>query len=331
MNTVPNLLKTTTNNLRHFTSVTDVVNVDALSKSALQIKQNPLANNLLGKNKRIGLIFLNPSLRTRLSTQIAAENLGMQAIVFNAGIEGWSWEFNDGTLMNGTSVEHIKDAAPILGSYFDVLAFRSFPDLKNRATDYSEYIFKSFVKYVGKPVISLESATVHPLQSLADIVTIKENSTNIIKPKIVLTWAPHIKPIPQCVANSFAQWVTAWKKEGANLDFTIAHPIGLELDESFTNGAKIINDQKEALENADFIYVKNWSSYKNYGKCVTGYDDWMLKTEKLNPKSKIMHCLPVRRNVEISEAVLDGTQSLVTAQAANRVWATQAVLQQILL
>lgn len=314
--------------MKQFLSVHDVQDIDALVQKALTYKAAPFSDKILGANKRIGCLFLNPSMRTRLSTQIAAQNLGMEAIVFNVGAEGWSLEFVDGAVMNGTSVEHVKDAAPIFGSYFDVLAIRTFPSLQNREEDYSETIIKQFVKYAGIPVISLESATLHPMQSLTDVLTIKETFKWDRKPKVVLTWAPHVKPLPQCVANSFAQWMTAWKDS----DFVITHPEGYQLDEMFTNGATITTNQNDALQNADFIYVKNWSSYHDYGKILCTDQRWMLTAEKLKStnNAKVMHCLPVRRNVELSDEILDSANSIVTQQASNRVWAAQAVLSTIL-
>jgi len=323
--------------MKKFTSVFDVADINALALKALAYKKNPLADQHLGENKRIGLLFLNPSLRTRLSTQIAARNLGMEAIVFNVDKEGWALEFEEGAIMSGNTVEHVKDAAPVLGHYFDILCIRTFPSLKNREDDYSEMFINQFIKYAGVPVISLESATLHPLQSLTDIVTIKEvlnAKSNAIgqgaktKPKIVLTWAPHIKPLPQCVANSFAQWINAW----GEADFVITHPQDYELDEKFTKGATITHDQDAALRNADFVYVKNWSTYTDYGKVYENDPEWMLTEEKLKAtnNAKVMHCLPVRRNVELSDEVLDSTHSLVTQQAGNRVWAAQAVLAEIL-
>jgi N-succinyl-L-ornithine transcarbamylase len=316
--------------MNHFISATDVTNIQQLVNQGLQYKSNPFLDAQLGKGKRIGLLFLNPSLRTRLSTQVAAANLGMEAIVFNVDKEGWALEFQEGAVMNGTSVEHIKDAAPVLGQYFDILAIRTFPSLKNKAEDYSEMFIKQFIRFAGVPVVSLESATLHPLQSLTDIITIQESLQNnaATKPKVVLTWAPHIKPLPQCVANSFAQWVNAW----GNANFVITHPKGYELAPAFTNGASIIHDQEEALKNADFVYVKNWSSYEQYGQMLGSNNNWMLTNDKLaiTNQAKIMHCLPVRRNIELSDEILDGPNSLVTQQAGNRVWAAQAVLAEIL-
>ena len=317
--------------MKQFISVNDVPDINALVKKALAYKPNPFSDKALGAGKRIGLLFLNPSLRTRLSTQIAASNLGMEAIVFNVDKEGWALEFEEGAIMSGNTVEHIKDAAPILGQYFDVLAIRTFPSLKNKEDDYSEMFVNQFIKYAGVPVVSLESATLHPLQSLTDIITIQEDSrlrTRDSRLKIVLTWAPHIKPLPQCVANSFAQWVNAW----GEADFVITHPEDYELDEKFTRGATIIKDQNEALKDADYVYVKNWSTYTDYGKIYENDPEWMLTNEKLalTNNAKVMHCLPVRRNVELSDEILDGPNSIITQEAGNRVWAAQAVLATLL-
>ena len=314
--------------MKNFISVSDVPDINALVKKALDYKNDPFVSKSLGTNKRIGLLFLNPSMRTRLSTQIAAQNLGVEAIVFNIGHEGWTLEFEEEAIMSGTTVEHVKDAAPVLGKYFDILGIRTFPSLNNREDDYSELYIKQFIKYAGIPIVSLESATLHPLQSLTDIITIKENFTEKRKPKIVLTWAPHVKPLPQCVANSFAQWVNEW----GEADFVITHPEEYELDKKFTKGATITHDQDEALKDADFVYVKNWSTYEDYGKIYCNDPGWMLtkKKLKLTNKAKVMHCLPVRRNVELSDEILDGKHSIVTQQAANRVWAAQAVLSEIL-
>jgi N-succinyl-L-ornithine transcarbamylase len=235
--------------------------------------------------------------------------------------------------MNGTTVEHIKDAAPILGNYFDILCIRTFPGLLNQADDYSEKVLNHFIQYAGIPVISLESATLHPLQSLTDIITIKESielsgAFKHKKPKVVLTWAPHIKAIPQCVSNSFSEWMNSW----GEADFIITHPQGYELSEAYTEGATILHDQDLALKDADFVFVKNWSAYHEYGKVLCSDASWMLTNQKLavTNDAKVMHCLPVRRNVELSDEVLDGPNSLVTKQASNRVWAAQAVLSEIL-
>ncbi|HEY0055435.1 MAG TPA: acetylornithine carbamoyltransferase [Pedobacter sp.] len=316
--------------MKLFTSVHDVANVPAIVKEALELKANPFAHQELGKNKTIGLIFLNPSLRTRLSTQKAALNLGMNAIVMNIDKEGWALETRDGVVMDGTTVEHIREAAGVMGEYCDVLGIRSFPSLKDKEEDYSEDIFNKFIKYSGIPVVSLESATRHPLQSLADLITIEEHKKTS-KPKVVLTWAPHVKALPQAVPNSFAEWMCKAQQEGM-IDFVITHPEGYELAEQFTPGATITYNQDEALEGADFIYVKNWSSYHDYGKVLTEGEGWMMTQEKLKAtnKGKVMHCLPVRRDLELGSDILDSVDSLVIQEAGNRVWAAQAVIKGIL-
>ena len=314
--------------MKQFISAHDVKDINAIVEKALLYKADPFKDKTIGVNKRIGCLFLNPSMRTRLSTQIAAQNLGMEAIVFNVGSEGWSLEFEEGAIMNGSTVEHVKDAAPIMGNYFDILAIRTFPTLKSREEDYSEQYIQQFIKYAGIPIVSLESATLHPLQSLTDVITIKETFSETRRPKIVLTWAPHVKPLPQCVANSFAQWINAW----GEAEFVITHPNGYELAEQFTNGANIVHDQNEALKEADYIYVKNWSSYQDYGQVLSTDPSWMLTNDKLKltNNAKVMHCLPVRRNIELSDEILDGPNSIITREASNRVWAAQAVLNEIL-
>ena len=328
--------------MKNFISAHDVTDIDSLVRSALAYKADPLKDRTLGAHKRVGMLFLNPSMRTRLSTQIAAQNLGAEAIVFNVDKEGWALEFEEEAIMSGNTVEHVKDAAPIMGNYFDILCIRTFPSLKNKEDDYSELYIKQFIKYSGIPVVSLESATLHPLQSLTDIVTITEvglapkaegrlrsdGLADARRPKIVLTWAPHVKALPQCVANSFSQWVNAWGKA----DFVITHPEDYELDPQFTKGARITHNQDEALKDADFVYVKNWSTYEDYGKIYCNDPEWMLTNEKLRltNNARVMHCLPVRRNVELSDEILDGPASIVTREASNRVWAAQAVLAEIL-
>jgi N-succinyl-L-ornithine transcarbamylase len=314
--------------MKNFISAPDAADIDSLVRQALAYKADPLKDKTLGANRRVGMLFLNPSMRTRLSTQIAAQNLGAEPIVFNVDKEGWALEFEEEAIMSGNTVEHVKDAAPVMGNYFDILCIRTFPSLKNKEDDYSELYIKQFIKYSGIPVVSLESATLHPLQSLTDIITIQEEMGKAGKPKIVLTWAPHVKALPQCVANSFAQWVNAWGKA----DFVITHPEDYELDTQFTRGATITHDQDAALKNADFVYVKNWSTYTDYGKIYCNDPEWMLTNDKLRPtnSAKVMHCLPVRRNVELSDEILDGPSSIVTREAANRVWAAQAVLADIL-
>jgi N-succinyl-L-ornithine transcarbamylase len=317
--------------MKNFISAADVADIDSLVAKALAYKADPLKDKGLGANKRVGMLFLNPSMRTRLSTQIAAQNLGAEPIVFNVDKEGWALEFEEEAIMSGNTVEHVKDAAPIMGNYFDILCIRTFPSLKNKEDDYSELYIKQFIKYSGIPVVSLESATLHPLQSLTDIITITESlkaQGATRKPRIVLTWAPHVKALPQCVANSFAQWVNAWGKA----DFVITHPEDYELDTKFTKGAAITHDQDAALKDADFVYVKNWSTYADYGKIYNNDPEWMLTNEKMaaTNNAKVMHCLPVRRNVELSDEILDGPSSIVTREASNRVWAAQAVLAEIL-
>ena len=313
--------------MKQFISVNDVPDVAALVQEAIELKKQPYAFNHLGKHKTLGLIFMNPSLRTRLSTQRAAANLGMEVMVMNFDKDGWTLEMSEGAVMNGTTVEHIKDAAAVMGLYCDIIGIRSFPSLKNRDDDYNEVLLHKFIKYCGVPVVSLESATLHPLQSFADAITIKENWQLACKPKVVLSWAPHIKPLPQAVSNSFAQWMGK-----TDVDFVITHPEGFELNEQFTATATITHNQAEALEGADFVYVKNWSGYLDYGKTISGAENWMLTEKHLrnSRQAKIMHCLPVRRNLELSDELIDGPNSLVLQQAHNRLFAAQTVLKQLL-
>jgi len=312
--------------MKFFTTVHDIKNPDTLVKEALQIKADPYTLTNLGKRKTMGLIFLNPSLRTRISTQKAAQNLGMDVIVMNIDKEGWALEFEEGAIMTGSKVEHIKDAAAVLGSYCDIIGLRSFPTLQNKAQDYSEHILLQFMKYCKVPLISLESATLHPLQSLADAMTIYEKRKKG-KPKVVLTWAPHIKPLPQAVANSFSEWMNA-----LDVDLVISHPEGYELCADYTKNSEIVYDQQQALEGADFVYVKNWSAYREYGLMPTVKENWLLNKNKMQFTNDafLMHCLPVRRNVELSDELLDGPRSLVQLQAENRVYAAQAVLKNML-
>lgn len=334
--------------MKHFLSVQDAIDsrlgVQGLIDSGLAYQREPVRDQKLGQGKRIGLLFLNPSLRTRLSTQIAAKNLGLDPIVLNLSNEGWSMEFQEGAVMNGTTVEHIKDAAPLLGGFFDVLCLRSFPKFSDRAEDESDHIIQALVKYSGVPVVSLESATRHPLQSLADLITIQETwqqraPAPHARPKVVLTWAPHIKAIPHCVAHSFVEWVQAWGKA----DLVVTHPPGYELSGRYLGKAPVVYNQREALEDADYVYVKNWSAYgapdrpQDYGKVLGPFPEWQLK-ESSFPKSasyelqkgRVMHCLPLRRNVELSDEILDGPRSLVTKLGKNRVWSAQAVLAEML-
>lgn len=329
--------------MKQFFSVNDVQNLDKLVNDALQAKASPFADQALGKNKTLGLVFLNPSLRTRMSTQKAAMNLGINVMVLNMGTDGWALETKDGVVMDSDKAEHIKEAAAVMGEYCDILGLRCFPSLQDAEQDYSEELFTKFTKYCNKPVISLESATRHPLQSLTDLITIVENwgfdyddqtqkyTPKTKKPKVVLTWAPHVKALPQAVPNSFAEWMCKAKDNGL-VDFVITHPKGYELKEEFTQGAQIEYDQDKALEDADFIYVKNWSSYSNYGQITSKDPQWMLTLDKLAPSNnaKVMHCLPVRRDVVISSEVLDSDSSIVIEQAGNRVWAAQGVLKEML-
>lgn len=328
--------------MKLFTSVHDVPNIKQFVNDALALKANPYAHQSLGKNKTLGLVFMNPSLRTRLSTQKAAVNLGMNVMVMNLDKEGWALETQDGVVMNGSTVEHIREAAAVMGQYCDILGLRSFPKLNNREEDYSEDFFNKFVKYCAVPVVSLESATRHPLQSFADLITIHETWQTKVSPtvgeleevrlpKVVLAWAPHIKALPQAVPNSFAEWMCKAQAE-VMIDFSIAQPKGYELSENFTKGAKIQYNLDEALNGADYIYVKNWSSYNDYGKILAYPDGWMMNNEKLKitNNAKVMHCLPVRRDLELSSEILDGPNSLVIHQAGNRLWTAQAVIKAML-
>jgi len=314
--------------MKQFLSASDTKDINGLIRKALHYKSSPLSDKSLGSGKTVGLIFLNPSMRTRISTQVAARNLGMEVIVFNLDKEGWQLEFEDGVIMNGSKAEHVKEAAAVMGQYFDILGIRTFPGLVDQQEDYSELYINQFVKHAGIPVVSLESATVHPLQSLADAITIQELKKTS-RPKVVLTWAPHVKALPQAVPNSFAQWMNAW----GDVDFIITHPKGYELDSRFSGKAEVEYDQNKALAGADFVYVKNWSSYTNYGKILSTDESWMITNKKLNvtQNAKVMHCLPVRRNVVIADEVLDGPNAVVIQQAGNRVWAAQAVLSELLI
>jgi len=314
--------------MKNFLSVEDVPDLTGLLHKALAYKAEPFIDKQLGVGKTLGMLFMNPSMRTRISTQVAARNLGMEVIVFNIEKDGWQLEFADGAIMKGDKTEHIKEAAAVLGQYLQVLGIRSFPKLTDRNEDYSEHVIRQFAKYSNIPVLSLESATLHPLQSLADILTIKENFQQPRRPKIVMTWAPHVKVLPQAVPNSFAQWVNAW----GEADFVIVQPEGYELAEQFTGNASIEHNQDKALQGADFVYVKNWSSYKNYGKIIRNDTSWMFTNKKLalTNDAKVMHCLPVRRNIVIADEILDGPNSIVIPQAGNRVWAAQTVLSELL-
>lgn len=316
--------------MNRFFSVADVDDLDLVVKEALSIKADPYRWRDLGKNKTLGLVFLNPSLRTRLSTQKAAMSLGMDVMVINMDKEGWALETRDGVIMNGTTVEHIREAAAVMGQYCDILGLRSFPSLKDKEADYTEELFNKFMRFCGVPVVSLESATRHPLQSLTDLITIMEHKA-VDQPKVVLAWAPHVKALPQAVPNSFSEWMCA-AQEQKLVHFTIAHPIGYELDKSFTKGAKFAYDLEDALKDADFVYVKNWSSYEDYGEVPSVKGDWLMTNDKLRMTNNaaVMHCLPVRRDLELSSEILDGPNSLVVKEAGNRVWAAQVVLKRML-
>ncbi len=311
--------------MRRFTSILDAADPKALIAEALQIKYHPYARSELGKNRCLGLVFLNPSLRTRLSTQRAAQNVGLNTMVTNIDQEGWSLETRD-IPMDGSKAEHIKEAAGVLGKYCDILGVRSFARLNSCVEDEEEEVLKGMIRYSGVPVISLESAFRHPLQSLADLMTIKEHARSP-QPKICLMWAPHIKPLPQAVANSFAEWVLA-----AGYSLTIAAPSGYELAPNFTAGATLVSSKAEGLDGADFVYVKNWSKYEPYGQTSGAFENWMITASDLShfPKALFMHCLPVRRDVELSSAVLDSRRSLVLEQAQNRIYSAQAVLTRVL-
>lgn len=313
--------------MKQFTSVRDVSDINKFVQEALELKRSPLVHSQLGKGKTLGLIFLNPSLRTRMSTQKAAYNLGMNVITVSMDKEGWSIEFEEGAVMNSNKTEHIKEAAAVIGQYCDIAGIRCFPGLTDRHFDSSEVVLNQFIRYCNVPVVSLESATLHPLQSFADLITITEHWNKPLKPKVVLTWAPHIKALPQAVPNSFAEWMCV-----SDVDFVITHPEGYELDEAFTDGATVTYDQESALHNADFVYVKNWSSFRDYGKILPVEKDWLLTNGKLNitNNAKVMHCLPVRRNLELPDEILDGENTLILQQAENRIYAAQAVLKRML-
>lgn len=312
--------------MQNFLSANNIDDIEVLAKEVLEIKKSPFQWKHLGENKTLVLIFLNSSLRTRLSTQKAAQNLGMNTIVLNLGQDSWNMEYQENAIMNGTTAEHIKEGAAVISQYADMIALRSFPSLTDKVSDYQEFVINQFIKYINVPLVNMESATVHPLQSLTDLATIREFTTKK-RPKVVLTWAPHIRALPQAVANSFAQWMNK-----ADVDFVITNPEGYDLAEEFRGNAPIIRDQAEAFKDADFIYAKNWSSYEDYGKILKSDFDWMINEEKmaLTNSAKFMHCLPVRRNVVVSDGVLDSPQSIVIQQAGNREWAAQAVIKRIL-
>ena len=308
--------------MKNYTSIKDIPNLSETIKEAILLKMNPFENSELGKHKTLVMLFFNSSLRTRLSTEKAAKNLGMDVMILNVN-DAWNLEFEDGTIMNMDKSEHIKEAAKVISQYADMIAVRAFPTLKDKAKDESEYILNSFLKYATVPMINMESATAHPLQALADAITISE-LTEQKKPKVVLSWAPHTKALPQAVANSFVEMM-----QNLEVDFIITHPEGYELNSEITHDTVINNNQEEALLNADFVYVKNWSSYNAYGEILNTDAGWMMTKKKLG-KAKFMHCLPVRRNVVVEDAVLDSDQSIVIQQANNRTFAAQVVLKQLL-
>lgn len=309
--------------MKHYTSVHDIDNIDSWIEEAKALKANPLKHVTLGQHKTLGLLFFNSSLRTRLSTQKAALNLGMNPIVMNVSGDAWGLEFEDGTIMNGNTAEHIKEAAAVVSQYCDIIAVRAFPSLTDRVKDESEQVISAFLKHASVPIVNMESATGHPLQALTDAITISEHAKKA-KPKVVLSWAPHVKALPHAVANSFTQ---AMQK--MDVEFVITHPEGYELNPEITGNTPIIYNQEEAFKDADFIYTKNWSSYKNYGKVLNTDPSWMITKEKIG-SAKFMHCLPVRRNVIVEDSVLDSDSSIVIQQANNRTYAAQLVLKKIL-
>lgn len=313
--------------MKNFLSIKDVTDLNQLITSGISAKKDPFKDAALGKNKTIGLLFFNSSLRTRLSTQKAAQNLGLNVIMMNVGQDSWGLEMEDGVIMNGDKAEHIKEAAAVIGRYCDIIGIRSFARLQDREKDYAEIVFEQFKKYAEVPIVNLESATRHPLQSLADCITIEEFRIKE-RPKVVLTWLPHFKALPQAVANSFCEWMNPM-----NVDLVITHPEGYDLSPEFVGRGEVIYDQNKALEGADFVYGKNWSSFDQYGQVLTQDPSWMINEEKmaLTDNGKFMHCLPLRRNMKVADEVLDGHRSLVIEQAANREWSAQAVLKEVLL
>jgi len=313
--------------MKHFTSVKDIPDLKKVVETALEIKKNRFDYQHLGKNKTMVLIFFNPSLRTRLSTQKAAMNLGMNTMVMNVSEDGWQLESELGVVMDGDKAEHLKEAIPVIGKYCDVvIGVRAFAKFQNKEDDYAEKILSQFIDYAGVPVISMEGATRHPLQSYADLVTIEEFKTKE-RPKVVLTWAPHPRALPQAVANSFVEWM-----QETDYELVVTHPEGYELAPEFMGNVKVDYDQKKAFEGADFIYAKNWASYTSYGQILSKDFGWRVNEEKmtLTNNARFMHCLPVRRNVVVSDGVLDGPSSIVVEQAANREITAQAVLKMIL-
>ncbi|MBD9229576.1 MAG: N-acetylornithine carbamoyltransferase [Prevotella sp.] len=320
--------------MKTFFNVEDLGNLDKAIAEALEVKANRFGYQELGKNKTLLMIFFNNSLRTRLSTQKAAMNLGMNVIVLDVNAGAWKLETERGVIMDGDKSEHLLEAIPVMSSYCDIIAVRSFAGLQDREFDYAESIVNQFVKYSGKPVVAMETATVHPLQAFADIITIKEKCTelNIKRPKVVLTWAPHCRALPQAVPNSFAQWMNA-----ADVDFVVTHPEGYELDPKFVGNAKVEYDQKKALEGADFVYAKNWScpgvtNPADYGKILSKDMGWTIDSEHMawTNNGYFMHCLPVRRGLIVTDDVIESDHSLVIPEAANREISAEVVLKRVL-
>ena len=312
--------------MKHFTSIQDVENLEEWLQDARELKSYPHMLSSFGKGKTLGMIFFNPSLRTRMSTQRAAHLLGLSTIVMNVGQDSWKLEFEDGAVMDGDTAEHIKDAAAVMGQYCDIIGIRAFAGLQDREADYEEPVLEAFKRYAKVPIISLESATLHPCQSLADLITIDTHKRKA-HPKVVLTWVPHPKALPQAVANSFLEWMSQ-----ADVECVLTHPEGYELSETFVQDTPVVYDQGEAFLDADFIYAKNWSSYKTYGKVLPTANNWTVTPEKMGitNHAQFMHCLPVRRNVVVADAVIDSPASLILPQAANRVVAAQVVMQKLL-
>jgi N-succinyl-L-ornithine transcarbamylase len=308
--------------MKQYLDIHDLEDIPQTILEAIQLKQDPYQFKHLGTNKTLVMLFFNASLRTRLSTEKAAKSLGMDVMVLNVS-STWNLEFEDGTVMNLDKAEHIKEAAQVISEYADVIAVRAFPSLVDKQKDESELVLKSFQKYATVPVVNMESSTAHPMQALADALTIAELK-QVEKPKVVLSWAPHPKALPHAVANSFVNMM----KE-LEVDLSITHPVGYELNPSIVGEVEVNYNQKEALKDADFVYVKNWSSYQDYGKVLNTDANWMITQEKLD-NAKLMHCLPVRRNVVIEDAVLDSENSVVIQQAGNRTYAAQVVLKKIL-
>ncbi len=314
--------------MKNFTSVSDIGSLKEALSEAFEIKKDRFAHQHLGRNKTLLMLFFNSSLRTRLSTQKAAMNLGMNVMVLDVNQGAWKLETERGVIMDGDKPEHLLEAIPVMGSYCDVIGVRAFAGLTDKTEDYQERVIEQFILHSGRPVFSMEAATRHPLQSFADLITIEEHKRSE-RPKVVLTWAPHPRALPQAVANSFAEWMLQ-----TDYEFVITHPEGYELDESFTNGATIEYDQKKAFEGADFIYAKNWSAYQgdNYGKVLNTDRSWCVDSEKmaLTNNAFFMHCLPVRRNMIVSDDVIESEQSLVIPQAANREISAQVVIKRLL-